>query len=72
MSDLRDFLAWFDGFCENIKARPSAEQWAKVVERIRKIQVPAAPVAAPRLATANPEPKPRPAISSGQAMSAGP
>ena len=42
MNDLRDFLSWFDGFCENIKQRPTADQWAKVVERIKKVQVPSA------------------------------
>ncbi len=76
MNDIRDFLSWFEGFQENIKQRPTAQQWAKVVERIRQIKPPAANANGiiPAMATnAKPaEPKPRPAMSSGAAMSAGP
>jgi hypothetical protein len=79
MTELQQFLAWFDGYSENIKQRPTAAQWAKVVEKIKSIKV--AP-AVPALAVANSFPaagskghdpnKPRPVMSSGVAMSAGP
>jgi truncated hemoglobin YjbI len=37
MSDLPTFLAWFSGFAENIKTKPTAEQWARIVEKIEGI-----------------------------------
>lgn len=67
MSDLRDFLNWFDGFSENIEAAPSEKQWAKIKDRIKALQ--AAPVdaynprptEAPTVAKpAAPRPKPKP------------
>jgi hypothetical protein len=81
MSDIRDFLSWFDGFSENVKQRPTAQQWAKVVERIKKIEVPpaVATVMPPRVVGnisgqggSNDQSKPRPLMSKGVAMSAGP
>jgi hypothetical protein len=39
MSDLRDFLNWFDGFAENIEKTPSAKQWAKIKERVGALQL---------------------------------
>jgi hypothetical protein len=73
MTELQQFLAWFDGYSENIKQRPTAAQWAKVVEKIKSIKVAPAAPAAPRLAATSPDPnKPRPVMSSGVAMSAGP
>ena len=55
MTDLRDFLNWFDGFAENIDKRPSAKQWAKIKERVAALRdapinassAPAKPAAAP-------------------------
>ena len=73
MTELQQFLAWFDGYSENIKQRPTAAQWAKVVEKIKSIKVAPMTPAVPRIAAANPDPnKPRPEMSSGVAMSAGP
>ena len=37
MSDLRDFLNWFDGFAENIEKTPTAKQWAKIKERVASL-----------------------------------
>jgi hypothetical protein len=39
MSDLRDFLNWFDGFAENIEKTPTAKQWAKIKERVGGLQL---------------------------------
>jgi len=39
MSDLRDFLNWFDGFAENIEKTPTAKQWAKIKERVGALQL---------------------------------
>jgi hypothetical protein len=51
---------------------PTKEQWKGICEKFGQIVVPAAG-APPRLATANPDPaKPRPVMSGGIAMSAGP
>jgi hypothetical protein len=35
---IAEFLAWFVGFSEHIKRRPSAQQWAKVAENVAKIE----------------------------------
>ena len=54
---------------------PTKEQWKGICERFDQITIsaPAAPPAPPRLAAAGPDPnKPRPVISGGVAMSAGP
>ena len=51
---------------------PTKEQWKGICEKFDQITIPA-PGAPPRLATANTEPaKPRPEMSRGAAMSAGP
>jgi hypothetical protein len=34
MSELRDFLNWFDGFADNIDKTPNTKQWAKIKERV--------------------------------------
>ena len=34
MSELRDFLNWFDGFAENIDKTPNTKQWTKIKERV--------------------------------------
>ena len=69
--DYRDFVIWFDAWTEDKKKLTGPE-----LERLREAvhSIPLAPVAAsaPKLAAANPEPRPRPAMSSGAAMSAGP
>jgi len=53
---------------------PSKEQWKGICEKFGQIVVPVTgAVAVPKLAASNPEPqKPRPAMSGGVAMSAGP
>ena len=38
MSDLRDFLNWFDGFAENIDKTPSSKQWAKIKDRVAALR----------------------------------
>jgi hypothetical protein len=35
---IAEFLAWFVGFSEHIKRRPSAQQWVKVSEYVAKIE----------------------------------
>ena len=82
-AEVRDFLSWFDGFQENIRQRPSADQWKKLVERIKKIELPAAPIAPAakpanlksvlsEAVTAN-DPRFTPeTLPKGQSMSAGP
>lgn len=37
MSELRDFLNWFDGFADNIEKVPNAKQWAKIKERVQAL-----------------------------------
>lgn len=44
--DLPTFLAWFTGYSENIKQKPTAQQWKRICDEIRKIEAPIA-VAAP-------------------------
>lgn len=34
MNDLQKFLAWFEGFSENISSVPTAEQWERVKGKI--------------------------------------
>ena len=46
MTDLRDFLNWFDGFAENIEKTPSPKQWAKIKERVAALRA-VGPAAAP-------------------------
>lgn len=75
MNELLAIKAFWEGIEAVLGDKPpSKEQWAGIRERFRQINVSAAPVApqAPKLATANTEPKPRPVMSSGAAMSAGP
>jgi hypothetical protein len=40
MVDIGYFLAWFDGYAENIKGRPTAAQWAKVKTKIAALKSP--------------------------------
>lgn len=37
-TDLRDFLNWFNGWAENIKARPSPAQWKRLKERVAELE----------------------------------
>jgi hypothetical protein len=70
--DYRDFVIWFDAWTEDKKKLTSAE-----LERLREAvhSIPLAPVVAPQspkpVGTNDPQ-KPRPAMSGGVAMSAGP
>jgi hypothetical protein len=69
--DYRDFVIWFDAWTEDKKKLTSAE-----LERLREAvhSIPLAPTAAPapKLATSTDPAKPRPVMSGGVAMSAGP
>lgn len=69
--DYRDFVIWFDAWTEDKKKLTSAE-----LERLREAvhSIPLAPVAVPQASkpVANEQPKPRPVMSGGVAMSAGP
>jgi len=59
MSDLRDFLNWFDGFAENIEKTPSPKQWGKIKERVaalREVQPSASPKPVPFKPVAPPKP----------------
>lgn len=55
MTDLKRFLAWFDGYSENIEGAPSEKQWARIKEEIGKISEGAA--------TAMPYKDPSPALN---------
>jgi hypothetical protein len=35
---IAEFLAWFAGYTEHIKRRPSAQQWARVAENVAKVE----------------------------------
>lgn len=37
-AELRDFLNWFNGWAENIKARPSPAQWKRLKERVSELE----------------------------------
>lgn len=69
--DYRDFLIWLEAWIEG-KKRLDSKEIERLLEMARS--VPLSPIAsAPKLAAANPEPpKPKPAMSSGEARSAGP
>lgn len=62
MTDLRDFLNWFDGFAENIGNAPNTKQWAKIKERVAGLQADgAAQPSVPAVAKpAAPAPQPAP------------
>ena len=88
MNELRDFLSWFDGYAENIKAAPNKEQWKRIKERmeaVRKAQASAPAATSPATlkvvpgdpTTAidprfTPETMPKKVLSTGAAMDAGP
>lgn len=38
MSELRDFLNWFEGFSENIGKQPKPDQWEKIKTRIMALK----------------------------------
>lgn len=65
MSSLPEFLAWFDGFSENIEGAPTEKQWTRIKERIARLapsealstlQPRTAPVVAQIMAAAAPDP----------------
>lgn len=43
--DLKTFLAWFSGYAENIKQKPTPEQWKRIKAEIEKLKD--APMSAP-------------------------
>lgn len=53
MTNLRDFLNWFEGFSENLDKAPNAKQWAKIKERLLALKdyAEAAEAAAPPVST---------------------
>lgn len=62
MTDLATFLAWFSGYAENIKQRPTVAQWKRIREEIAKIDpgsIPAPSRAASSAAAAPAEPPKR-------------
>lgn len=62
MSDLRDFLNWFDGFAENIDKTPNTKQWGKIKERVTALRNAAPADEAQKLANVvKPRPAPAPA-----------
>ena len=66
MSDLRDFLNWFDGFAENIDKTPNTKQWGKIKERVTALRNAAPTDEAQKLASVvkpRPAPAPKPAPS---------
>jgi hypothetical protein len=38
MTELRDFLNWFDGFAENIDKTPNQKQWDKIKQRVAELK----------------------------------
>lgn len=34
---MSEFRAWFEGFTENIVARPTVAQWRRIVERVAEV-----------------------------------
>jgi hypothetical protein len=76
MNELLAIKSYWEGVKAVLGEKPpTKEQWKGICDRFDQITVPAAPAVAvqPRLAAANAEPtKPRPVMSSGAAMSAGP
>jgi len=69
MDSLDKFLAWFDGFSENIPDQPDAKQWARVCSRIKALEAAAEsrpPVAATPVAPRAPvvvQPPPPPTFA---------
>lgn len=59
MSELRDFLNWFDGFADNIEKTPTPKQWAKIKERVAGLNGNTGPAkpASPPVTAAPPAPK---------------
>jgi hypothetical protein len=35
---IEEFLAWFVGFSEHIKKRPSPQQWARIADNVRRVE----------------------------------
>lgn len=38
--DVKEFKAWFEGFCESIGDTPTPEQFAKIKTKIQGLQTP--------------------------------
>ena len=38
--DAKEFKAWFEGFCEGVGEAPTAEQWAKLKQKVGTLAVP--------------------------------
>ena len=64
MSSLPEFLAWFDGFSENIEGAPNAKQWERIKARIGKLSVPEV------LSTLQPQPRTAPVVAQIMAAAA--
>lgn len=64
MSDLANFLAWFEGFAENIDGAPSEKQWGRIRDRIASLTVPSAGSCGPAAISAPPPPA-RPTTKAG-------
>ena len=54
MSDLPSFLAWFEGYAENINGRPTQKQWDRIVSKIKAIRAPVMRAEAPVMRSAAP------------------
>lgn len=65
MSDLPSFLAWFEGYAENINGRPTQKQWDRVVTKIKAIRAPVMREEAP--VTRSVAPAPSAALAQDQA-----
>jgi hypothetical protein len=50
MSNLRDFLNWFEGFSDNLDKAPTAKQWEKIKERLLALKDEPEAAAAPQAA----------------------
>ena len=38
--DAKEFKAWFEGFCEGVGEAPTAEQWAKLKQKVSALAEP--------------------------------
>lgn len=38
MTELREFMAWFSGYVENIDGAPNQKQWGRILSRIRELE----------------------------------
>ena len=72
--NFHEFSLWFRGWVEGKKklTGPELEYLKEMMDTVPQAPSPTVQALPPKLAATNPEPQPRPVMSKGQAMSAGP